>query len=179
MLQYLTQACSLPIDSVTLWAPAITFSLFRETYLPALREGLIRRLTLFTLDDESELDDHCSNIYHKSLLYLVSNAFEKRPRDSERAQGRPLLGLAKFVKDDPDIRDLIRRGRVEWIVAPSTGGTGIDSQAKAHGAFDDDLPTVHATLRRILPPGTLLPQLNFPRTASAKRDRRAVLNALR
>ena len=179
MLQYLTQACSLPIDSVTLWAPAITLSLFRETYLPALREGLIRRMTLFTLDDESELDDHCSNIYHKSLLYLVSNAFEKRPRDSERAQGRPLLGLAKFVKDDPDIRDLIRRGRIEWIVAPTTGGTGIESQANAHGAFDDDLPTVHATLRRILPAGTVLPPLNFPRTASAKRDRRAVLNALR
>jgi hypothetical protein len=178
MIQYLTQACSLPIDSVTLWAPAITFSRFRETYLPGLRDGLIRKLTLFTLHDKAEQDDHCANIYHKSLLYLVSNALESQARTSDRPHGMPLLGLSKFVKDDPDIRDLIRRGRVEWILAPSADLT-IESQARSHGAFDDDLATVLATLRRILPPGTPMPSLNFPSTASSRRDRRTVLNALR
>ena len=34
----------------------------------------IARFALFTLSDDVERDDNCANIYHKSLLYLISDA---------------------------------------------------------------------------------------------------------
>lgn len=33
-------------------------------------------LPLYTLTDAAEQDDHCAHVYNKSLLYLVSNAFD-------------------------------------------------------------------------------------------------------
>ena len=50
---------------------------FRETYLPAIEAGRVDRFTLFTLTAEAEIEDEFS-IYGRSLLYLVSNAFELR-----------------------------------------------------------------------------------------------------
>ncbi len=68
---------SVPVNTCTLWAPACTIKLFQENYLPAIQSGRIERFALFTLTDKAEQDDNCANIYHKSLLYLVSNAFEE------------------------------------------------------------------------------------------------------
>jgi hypothetical protein len=65
----------LKIASCTLWAPACTIDLFKRYYLPAIRSGQIGQFGLFVLTDKSERDDNCNDIYHKSLLYLVSNAF--------------------------------------------------------------------------------------------------------
>ena len=62
----------LKVKTCTLWAPACTMALFKETYLPAIHSGAIANFALFTLNDRAERDDHCANIYHKSLLYLVS-----------------------------------------------------------------------------------------------------------
>src|SRR4030095_1441572 len=55
------------VESCTMWAPACTIRLFKEAYLPAIRAGAIKRFALFTLTDEVEQNDHCANIYHKSL----------------------------------------------------------------------------------------------------------------
>ena len=64
-------------DTCTMWAPACTMSFYRDQYLPAIRGGSIKQFAIFNLTDRAEQDDNCVNIYHKSLLYLVSNAFEE------------------------------------------------------------------------------------------------------
>jgi hypothetical protein len=44
----------------------------------------------FILTDVAERQDNCANVYRRSLLYLVSNAFEHQRQV-------PLLGMQKFV----------------------------------------------------------------------------------
>jgi hypothetical protein len=56
------------------------------------------RFSLFALDDTTEKADNCAEIYHKSLLYLVSDAFEAQINiPLIHPAGEPLLGMAKFV----------------------------------------------------------------------------------
>ena len=76
------QAGGKPVQfsTCTMWAPACTMDFYRENYLPAIRGGSIKQFAIFTLTDRAEQDDDCANIYHKSLLYLVSHAFEKELR---------------------------------------------------------------------------------------------------
>src|SRR5581483_2688285 len=107
----------IPIETCTLWAPACTFQLFKQSYLPVLAAGGIKKLALFTLTDKAEQDDNCAEIYHKSLLYLVSNAFEDHAHIPAIRDGEPILGMQKFIEDerqDPDVNaafqhiDLVR-----------------------------------------------------------------------
>jgi hypothetical protein len=137
------------ITSCTLWAPACTIDFYREHYLPAIRSAQLERFALFTLTDKAERDDHCANIYHKSLLYLVSNAFEARLRKPlfGQADGEPLLGMEKFVARLP-----ARDRPTDWVLSPNAAAVGEQgaSRAVAHGAFDDDAATLKATLARIL-----------------------------
>src|SRR5215510_408831 len=140
---------SVPIDTCALWAPACTMDVYQNQYLPSIRSGAIRKFTLFTLTDKAERDDSCANIYHKSLLYLVSNAFEsalqKAPFLRER-NGEPLLGMAKFVSRLPEAQR-----NWDWVQAPNANpNSSLEaSAAKAHGAFDDDPATLASTLGRI------------------------------
>lgn len=135
----------LGVTSATLWAPAITTELFRASWLPAL-DG-IGRLAVFTLDDRTERDDDCMDVYHKSLLYLIANAFE-----SDAPGGEPLLGLQKCIAADPALTRLFADGKADWIVAPNAvaEGSPAASRAAKHGDFDDDPPTVKAMLARVL-----------------------------
>ncbi|MEQ8821372.1 MAG: C1 family peptidase [Sumerlaeia bacterium] len=136
----------IPVKSVTLWAAACTIELFHETYAPLLRSGQIEHLTLFNLTDDAEQDDHCSRIYNKSLLYLVSNACEKSRRT-------PLLGMMRYVEKDSGLKAFIRSGKVSVITSPNKEPkrSRDASQATSHGAFDDDKDgAVSATLARIL-----------------------------
>lgn len=141
-----------PIESATLWAPAITTGAFAATWLPAL--SAIARFTLFTLGDDVERDDDCAGIYHKSLLYLVANAFEATVRiPLIHPEGEPLVGLQRSVVADPRLAALFRAGtNAQWIVAPNAQpiGSADASRARRHGAFDDDVATVRATLARVL-----------------------------
>jgi hypothetical protein len=142
----------LPIASCTLWAPACTIALFEEYYAPLLQNG-IDRFALFTLSDRAEREDDCARIYNKSLLYLVSNAFERRARIPVfRPDGEPLLGMAKCVEGRASLQKLWQDPRNAWVQSPNTlpvGDPGA-SRAATHGAFDDDEATVKATLARIL-----------------------------
>jgi hypothetical protein len=142
----------LTVQSCTLWAPACTLALFDSCYVPPLRSGRLGRLNLFTLSDKCEQHDHCARIYNKSLLYLVSHAFERRPRvPLFRPEGEPLLGMARFAGKHPAIRSLQAAGKLDWIVAPNSFPPGDPraSGAMSHGGFDDDPATVAATLARI------------------------------
>lgn len=162
-----------PIKSLTLWAPACTMDLFEQAYRPLIEGGRIEQCALFTLNDRAERDDHCGNIYHKSLLYLVANAFEARARVPwVREEGWPILGLEKFIRQNGGLMKLIKAGKIDWILAPNTEAEGSPSQsrASAHGAFDDDPATVKATLRRILGDGAPSQHFSFRPSASALRD---------
>jgi hypothetical protein len=170
------------VDSCTLWAPACTVDLFKQAYLPALQDGGIKRFALFALNDKAKQDDNCANIYHKSLLYLVSNAFETKPRiPGFRNDGEPILGMEKFINKDADLTRLFT-AQADLILAPNTEPEGSlsSSTARHHGDFDDDLPTVKATFARILQPtkpGTMAAvDLAFNSSASALRNRRLQLD---
>lgn len=127
-------------DSCTLWAPACTVDHFRKHYQPALASGSIDRARIYTLSDKSEQDDSCAGIYNKSLLYLVSNAFEARPAIRGVRPGVALLGMEKFIYD------AIQSTKVRHIVAGETP----DSNSRSHGGFDEDAPTVRSTFSFML-----------------------------
>lgn len=130
-----------PIRSVVLLAPACTMDLFNATYRKLAESGAISSFDLYTLDDKTEQDDDCAGIYHKSLLYLVSNAFEKKA--GIFGAGTPLLGLQRDAGALPAA--FWRPASREWHLAP-----GAASKAKHHGDFDDDPTTLASALSRIL-----------------------------
>jgi len=140
------------IDSCTLWAPACTMDVYRASYKPLIDDEAIERFAVFTLSDEAERDDDCVQLYKKSLLYLVSHAFEERPRIPLLRDGATILGMARDLANDKQWNDLVKENRVEWIVAPNNepAGSPHASSARHHGDFDNDRHTVLATLSRIV-----------------------------
>ncbi|MES2742616.1 MAG: C1 family peptidase [Pseudomonadota bacterium] len=167
LLQYLTESgvattgpmaasrakgLGLRVASCTLWAPACTVELFKQTYLPSLRAGSTGKLTVFTLTERAEQDDNVAGMYNKSLLYLISNAFERRYRNPLLQQdGEPLLGLEKSIAQDAELAALFASGAADWVRSPNTepvGGAGA-AQAAHHGSFDEDDATLKATIARI------------------------------
>ncbi len=168
------------IGSCTLWAPACTTDLFKQFYVPAIEKGKIERFATFNLTDEAELDDHCAGLYNKSLLYLVSNAFERHQRNpfSRYKYSTPILGIQRCIQDDPELRALFKAQNVNLILAPNSPGSTSDrhSTCSTHGGFDDDLATVESTLARILNVRSVSADIDFKRSASSTRDRRQVLN---
>lgn len=167
----------LKVASCTLWAPACTTELFKQTYLPVIQEGNIGHFTLFTLTDDAEQDDHCASVYNKSLLYLVSNALEDKPRIPLFRDGEALLGMEKFVMADNDLVKRFDTKKVQWILSPNNAapGTPDHSTATSHGDFDDDKPTLRATLARILQESEVTAQFTIHRSASSLSDRRKML----
>jgi len=154
------------VESLNLWAPACTMDFFREYYVPALQSNAVERFNLFTLKDAVEQDDDCAQIYHKSLLYLVAHACEKRSRILF-GQGTPLLGMEKFIFNEKALfgvdPDAIRKtnphavkiacGKEAWWVRSPNNllpGEPFASGARHHGDFDDDKATIRSTLAQIL-----------------------------
>lgn len=163
------------IKSCTLWAPAITVELFKKNYLPLIGKG-IEKFTLFTMDDQAEQDDNCGRIYNKSLLYLVSNAFEAQPRIPLFRDGIPILGMEKFVKADPELTALFAKGKADWIRSPNHADKPTDrSTSRHHGDFDNDKATVAATLQRITGQAVTSKLFKARRSAAALRVQRNLL----
>lgn len=138
--------------SCTLWAPACTAAFFNRHYLPALTgaQKTIDRFAIFALLDRIERDDHCARIYNKSLLYLVSHAFEDSPRTPLNRRGTPILGMARTL--DGELAETLQSIGADVVYTPNTDpmGSTTASRARHHGDFDDDDETVAATLARIL-----------------------------
>ena len=190
-----------PVKSVTMWAPACTIDLFARCYQPVVNAGHVERFALYTLTDKAEQDDHCGHIYNKSLLYLVSHAFEATARNplipvgdkgaNLSAAGVGILGMEWWLTRHPATKnwfqrlegpgDMANEGRAVWMLAPNAFGEGARnaSTAKHHGDFDDDAATVKATLARVLGRQGLAAgavKLSFERTAASKRDQREAYN---
>ncbi|MYM67327.1 peptidase C1 [Pseudoduganella sp. FT55W] len=140
----------LKIDSCTLWAPACTTTLFRQAYLPVIKHEQIKRFALYCLDDQTERDDDCAKVYNKSLLYLVSHAFEERKRVPLVQDGEPIAGMYKWLSEE--LPELLALPNCDVVTAPNNEPAGSlrASRAKHHGDFDNDKDTVLSTLKRIL-----------------------------
>ncbi len=149
----------IPVKSVQFLAPAISVDLFKEKFFPLIEKDDRLRPTMYVLSDKGERDDDVGP-YGKSLLYLVSNAFE-------RVREKPILGMEKFIngnnpelnkKDiDPDISKMLQQPINGWpslVIAgkaPGKEDEGPDiSRSDSHGGFDNDTFTLNSVLYRIL-----------------------------
>ena len=131
-----------PIASCNLLAPACDVALFEHNYLPHLQaEGTgfgIQRMTVFNLSEELEQDDNVAQIYRKSLLYLVSNAFEEKDR-------MPILGMRLFSKRFEETSSAL-----EFIYSNGDAGSQSPTSSTSHGGFDNDPNTMNSVLFNIL-----------------------------
>jgi hypothetical protein len=162
------------IETVTLWAPAITAESFKDTYGPALSDGRVKRFALYTLTDKAERDDDCAKIYNKSLLYLVSHAFEDSLPIPFR-RGTPLLGMERHIERDATLKALLQGPGSDWVLAPNSFTDERASRATSHGAFDDDGETLRSTFARVLGDGGVAGPVVTQTSADSHRDRRESL----
>jgi hypothetical protein len=145
----------LKLATVTFWAPACTIDFYRKNVLPALGKR-IRDFAVFALTDHAEQDDNCAQIYHKSLLYLVSRALEDVSRGSSpgvshpamKGAPEPLLGMQKWI--DGELKPNERKWDLVLSPNAEADGSVAASRSTSHGGFDDDSATLQATLARIL-----------------------------
>jgi hypothetical protein len=168
----LLTSLGLTFKSLQFMAPAISVDLFKSRILPYIVGGLCPRPTNYILSDVGERDDSLGP-YGKSLLYLVSNAFENE-RETK------LVGMERFVSDsdrenggrfvDQDLNRLFKynvdvphphlsTGLPSLVLAgkgprtdPEADGRswGIVSRSETHGGFDNDPETLNSVLYRIL-----------------------------
>jgi hypothetical protein len=157
------KAHDLEIESLTYLAAAIRTDEWMATVLPCLRQGQIKRFTAFGLNPTRELDDVCGTggvaIYRKSLLYLVSRAFE-RPATPDATQV-PLVGMARFadeVVEGTSVASAVASlDDAALVWSPSASPPDLRSDSSSHGGFDDDTPTMTSVLLRILRSETVQP----------------------
>ena len=172
-IKILTQEFNLPVKTCTLWAPACTTKILEQFYVPAVATGMLEKFALFTLDDNTERADNCAEIYHKSLLYLVSDAFEDEIRiPIIHSNGEPLLGMEKFIKStkvDPGngqsvtIEQWLQDKKFDWIKSPNNEPecSKDAAQARHHGDFSTDRYVLEATLVRITGTALKVPKMSM------------------
>jgi len=88
-------------------------------------------LNIYNLNEELELDDNVALAYRKSLLYLVSEALERR-------RSMPILGMQLHSKN---------------VVGPNfiySNGSSGKTLSTSHGGFDNDIHTMNAILETVL-----------------------------
>ena len=149
------------LKSLQLMAPAIRADLFKERIIPLVKRNKCPQPSVYLLSDVGELDDNVGP-YGKSLLYLVSNAFERKRQAA-------IVGMERFVRSnstdkqhksavDPELEEFfsvdVAQGQPSLIVAGA--GPRSDkpspnlSRSESHGGFDNDPATLNSVLFRIL-----------------------------
>lgn len=131
------------VASCSLLAPAATLKLFHSHYRPHLLSDPpacgIDRMAVYNLNDELERDDQVAAIYRKSLLYLVSNAFEEQKE-------APLLGMEVFSLE------LEQQGlaRLSFHYSAGPGSPQSGTVSETHGGFDNDPLTMNHLLQHMI-----------------------------
>lgn len=125
------------ISTVSLLAPAATIDLYKTHFKPLLKTGGfgIDNLVIYNLSEKLEQDDNVAQVYRKSLLYLVSNAFEEK-------REVPLLGMQKFSNLVPT------SSRLKIVYSQGVGSR--ETASESHGGFDNDPVTMNHILKRVL-----------------------------
>jgi hypothetical protein len=152
------------VDSIHLMAPACTADFFNEHYKPYLAGAGARPLQdkvyLYNLTDQLELDDTVSLSavpflgYSRSLLYLVSRAYEEKPTNPipGAPNEMPLAGMQRFVSKLPS-----QGAKFKIDLAAKTSSV---TASTSHGGFDNDAPTLTTIMSRIL--GKNVPEPPLP-----------------
>jgi len=128
------------VHTVSLMAPACTNDLFFSNYSDIIKRDAgfrIGKTTLYNLCEKLEKDDNVAEIYRKSLLYLISNAFEDN-------REMPLLGMEIF---NQDLNPSQYGNRLD--IAYSTGKISGNTRtaSTSHGDFDNDIYTMNDILK--------------------------------
>ena len=138
------------VRTLHLLAPALTTELFKTRLLKLIGQGQpITGVTTYTMSDELEQSDDSLKPYGKSLLYLVSRAFEDEVPTS-------LLGLQTSLKSDLQLIRFFGLAGTEKVghvtFSPSPAGTSLNARTESitHGGFDNDIPTMTSVIRRVL-----------------------------
>lgn len=136
-----------PFESLHFLAPAIRLDDFLDR-LDGHIGTAIKKFSLFTMAKDWEKRDDVNRVYRKSLLYLVSHAFEPNGKT-------PILGLEETIRSDPRCRQLFglegSKARGEAIWSKTTVSSGMNATTSiTHGGFDEDIPTMNSITRRVL-----------------------------
>lgn len=146
--------------SLHFMAPAIRTDLFKERVVPLVQQKQCPQPTVYVLSDVGERDDTVGP-YGKSLLYLVSNAFEGK-------RETPILGMERFLSSksadsnkevvDPELEKFfsveVAKSQPSLVVSGATPASvklsPNLSRSDSHGGFDNDEATLNSVLFRIL-----------------------------
>jgi hypothetical protein len=148
--------------TLTFLAPAVRVDTFKTKLLPVIKAepSPVEAFSVFTMRKDLEKADNCIGVYRKSLLYLVSLAFEHGGKS-------PILGLEESIRKDKDLVALFglsgsaaKRGDVIWSTTGVASGLNA-SMSKHHGDFDDDPATMNSVLRRVRALGDADPIVEF------------------
>jgi pimeloyl-ACP methyl ester carboxylesterase len=130
------------IATVSLLAPACTLDFFKSAWARTASR-LLDKFGIYILNDKLEHADTVLT-YNKSLLYLVSRAYEE-DRDM------PILGMQSFVEPARLSSAALAAAalHVSAGIAASVR-SGVSTTATTHGGFDDDPTTLNHVLTQIL-----------------------------
>ena len=152
MLRHILEL-QLPLKSVQFMAPAVELELFREKVFQPATQGQCPLPIMYLLSDKAELEDTVGGqlVYGKSLLYLVSNAAEKK-------RGAPILGMERFLMADKAMKSAYLQSDAQGLPMLIVAGASQEkteqettsSQSTSHGGFDNDVATMNSVLYRIL-----------------------------
>jgi len=133
----------LRIDSVSLLAPAIHMDLFRQAFVPHLKAGGfgLNVMNVYNLTDRLEQDDNVGKVYRKSLLYLVSRAFEEQTDPPA-----PILGMQKYSGEF----EKHRSKRLNFYYSNGIASSRDRTNSSSHGGFDNDPATMNDVLKAVL-----------------------------
>jgi hypothetical protein len=135
-----TLAPGMRIRTCSLFAPAASIDLFKRQMYPWLAadapQNGIDRMVVYTLSDALEHGDRVAGLYGKSLLHLVSRAYEEAP-------DTPLLGLERHARS-------LMAPRLELVVSQGPATAPARCMARTHGEFDNDVATMNDLLHTIL-----------------------------
>jgi len=134
--QLYEQRPDIKIETCSLLAPAATNALYESNYLPLLSNGFIKETSIYNLTDVQEQNDSVAGVYRKSLLYLVSRAFEEEPAE-------PLLGMQRYNQD-------LSSSKISIHFIYSGQSKKSRCSSTSHGGFDNDPDTMNDVLRRVL-----------------------------
>jgi len=141
---------SLRIKSCSLLAPACKIDDFDEYYEPLITSDEsdfgIDKMNVYNLIDELEKDDTVTPAYRKSLLYLVSRAFEDKVPEK-------ILGMEIYSSK-------VSSENLEILYSKGKDDGSHRSASKVHGGFDNDPLTMNDILKVVLPKDTL-PEVHF------------------
>ena len=148
------------VQSLHLLAPACATDLFKTKLMDRVGPGKgIEALTMYTMNKSQEQADEAGP-YKKSLLYLVSRAFES-------AQPSPILGLEESLRDDVKLIRFFglagnqKRADVLFSNTASDAPLNSRSMSNTHGGFDDDVPTMNSVVRRVIAAGDATAIVNY------------------